>query len=57
MGEHAPEDLKDLVDLRVAWEERVAAHDHLREDTTYRPHVDCSGIVARTKQDLGGSVP
>lgn len=44
-----PEDLENLVNFRVAWEEWDAAHDHLRKDAPDRPHVNSGGVVARAK--------
>jgi hypothetical protein len=51
-----PEDAEDLVDLRVAWEERLA-HDHLGKDAADRPHVERCRVVPRAEQDLGRAVP
>lgn len=56
-GGRAPEDLEDLVDLRVTWEERVAAEDHLCEDAPDGPHVDRSRVVSRAEKDFGCAVP
>jgi hypothetical protein len=44
-GQDAPEDLEDLVDLRVTGEERVALERHLGEDAPDRPHIDCCRVV------------
>lgn len=43
---HAPEDLENLVYLRVSREQGIAAHDHLSEDASHRPHIDCSRVMA-----------
>ena len=40
-----PEDLEDLVDLRVPWEERMAAHAHLGEYASDGPHVDSRRVM------------
>ena len=50
------EDLEDLVDLGVTREQRLAS-SHLGEDTADRPHVDASGVLAATEQDLRCAVP
>lgn len=54
-SEHA-ENLEDLVNLRVAREERLAS-SHLCEDASDRPHVDTRTVLASTEQDLGRPVP
>jgi len=53
---HLPEDFEDLVNLRVAWEERFP-RAHLGEDAADRPHVDAGGVLPATQQNLGRSVP
>jgi len=50
------EDLEDLVDLGVTWEERLAG-SHLGEDAANGPHVDASGVLATTEQNFGRAVP
>jgi hypothetical protein len=50
------EDLENLINLRITWEERLSGA-HLCKDTTNRPHVNTSGVLATTKQDLWGSIP
>jgi hypothetical protein len=56
-GQDAPEDLEDLVDLRVTREERVALERHLGEDAPDRPHIDCCRIVPAPEQHLRRAVP
>lgn len=51
-----PEDLEDLVNLRITREQRLA-RAHLGKDAAYRPHVDTSGILAATKQNFRSAVP
>jgi hypothetical protein len=55
-GTENAEDLEDLVDLGVTWEERLAG-SHLGEDAANGPHVDTSGVLATTKQNLRRAVP
>lgn len=50
------EDLEDLVNLGVTWEEGLAG-SHLGEDAADGPHVDTSGVLAATEQDFGRAVP
>ena len=50
------EDLEDLVNFGVAWEQRLAG-GHLSEDAANGPHVDTSGVLATTEQNLGRAVP
>jgi hypothetical protein len=50
------EDLEDLVDLGITREKRLAS-SHLGEDAAHGPHVDTSGVLAATKQNLGRAVP
>jgi hypothetical protein len=45
---YAPEDLEDLVNLRVTREEWLA-RAHLGEDAADRPHVDASGVLPATE--------
>lgn len=52
----SPEDLEDLVNLRVAREERLSCA-HLGKDATNGPHVNASRVLASTQENLGGSVP
>lgn len=54
--ENVPEDLKDLVNLRVSREQRLACA-HLGEDAADRPHVDTSRVLATTEQNLWSTVP
>jgi hypothetical protein len=51
-----PEDLEDLVNLRVTGEQRLA-RAHLSEDTAHRPHVDASRVLSTAEQDLRRTVP
>jgi hypothetical protein len=51
-----PEDLEELIDLRVAREERSLG-DHLSQDAAHAPEVGGKGIGAASKQDLRGAVP
>lgn len=53
---HLPEDLENLVDFRVAWEERLAGA-HLGEDAAYRPHIDAGGVLTTSKENLRSAVP
>ena len=50
------EDLEDLVDFGVAWEERLAG-GHLGEDAANGPHVDTSRVLTTTEQNFGRAVP
>jgi hypothetical protein len=43
-----PEDLEDLVDLRVTGEQGLAGA-HFGEDAAYRPHVDTGGVLPTTE--------
>lgn len=52
----APEDLEQLVDLRVPWEQRPLVH-HLRKDAAHGPDVDGGRVVAGAQQDLRRAVP
>ena len=52
----SPEDLEDLVNLRVAGEEWLA-RAHLGEDRAYGPHVDSGGVLASTEQDFWRAIP
>lgn len=51
-----PEDLKELVNLRVSMEEWFLGH-HLCKNAGHTPHVDWAGIPMRAQQDLWGSIP
>ena len=53
---HIPEDLEDLINLRVAGEKRLACA-HLGEDASNRPHIYTSRVLATTEQNLRGAVP
>lgn len=50
------EDAEELVNLTISREECVF-RQHLGEDATQAPNVDGGRVVARSKQNLGGSVP
>ena len=50
------ENLKDLIDLRIAHEE-WSFLDELGEDATDGPHVDAKGVLSLSQQDFWGSVP
>jgi hypothetical protein len=54
--DHVPEDLEDLVDLRVTGEQGLAGA-HLGEDGADGPHIDTGGVLAASKQNFGGAVP
>ena len=51
-----PEDLEDLVNLRVTREERLAGA-HFGEDATDRPHVDACAVLTSTEENFGSAVP
>jgi hypothetical protein len=51
-----PEDLEDLVNLRIAREQWLLG-DHFGEDASHRPHVDTGGVLATSQENLGSSVP
>lgn len=51
-----PEDLEDFVNLRVTGEERLACA-HFGENSTHRPHINASRVLASTQENLGGTVP
>ena len=55
-GHNSPEDLEDLVNLRVTREEGLSCA-HLGKDATDGPHVDASRVLTSTQENLGGSVP
>jgi hypothetical protein len=50
------EDLEDLVNLGVAGEEGLAG-GHLGEDAADGPHVDTSGVLTTTEENLRCAVP
>ena len=50
------EDLEDLIDFRVAGEQRVS-HGHFGKDASDGPHVNGGAVVTRSKQNLGRTVP
>ena len=50
------EDLEDLVDFRIAGEERFA-RPHLGEDGAAGPHVDTCTVLSAAEEDLGCAVP
>jgi hypothetical protein len=56
MDGRLPKDLEDLIDLGVSGEERFAGA-HFSKDSTARPHVDPSRVLAATEKDLRGTVP
>ena len=53
---HHLEDAVELVDLRLAGEERLL-HEELGEDAADRPHVDGRTVLLGTKQQLRCTVP
>ena len=53
----ALENLEDLVNFRVAREQRLPLHRHLRIYAANRPHVDACRVVARAKEDFGSTIP
>lgn len=48
-------DLHQLIDSRLAREERLAKHQ-FSHDATGRPNIDLGGIICCTKNQLGGTV-
>ena len=54
---NTPEDLENLVNLRITREEWGSLHDHLSHNATNGPHVDRRGVVPGTQQDLRSAVP
>ena len=56
MGRNSPEDLEDLINLRVAWEQGLSCA-HLGEDAADRPHVYSGRVLAASKENLGSAVP
>lgn len=55
MGE-LPEDLEDLVNLRVTREQRLACA-HFGEDAADRPHIYTGRVLSSTEKDLRRTVP
>lgn len=55
-GADVPENLENLVNLRVAREERLA-RAHLGKDAADGPHVDARRVLAAAEENLGGAVP
>jgi hypothetical protein len=55
-GKRLPEDLEELIDFRVAREERSLG-DHLCHDAADTPEVSGEGIGATSEQDLRGAIP
>lgn len=53
---NVPEDLEDLVNLRITGEQGLACA-HLGEDTTDRPHIDTGRVLTTAKQDLRRTIP
>ena len=45
IDEHSPEDLEDLINLRVAGEQGLPS-THLSEDGADGPHIDTGGVLA-----------
>ena len=56
MTHNVPEDLEDLVNLRVTREERLAG-GHLSKDTADGPHVYACAVLTSTEEDLRCTVP
>lgn len=54
---HAPEDLEDLVNLRIPREQRMSSHNHLRKDAPHGPHVDTGRVVTCAQENFGSAVP
>lgn len=54
--EDLPEDLEDLVDLRVTGEQWLAGV-HLGKYSADGPHIDTSRILAAPKQNFGAAIP
>lgn len=50
------EDLEDLINLRISWEERLS-RAHLCEDTPNRPHIHTSRVLTPSKQNLRRTIP
>lgn len=50
------EDLEDLVNFRVAGEERLA-RGHFGEDAAHAPHVDAGAVLSAAEEDFRGAVP
>ena len=50
------EDLEDLIDFRVAHEQRLL-FDKLSENTSNRPHVDWKGVLLLSKENFRCSIP
>lgn len=53
---YLPENLEDLVNLRITWEQRLAGA-HLGKYAAHRPHVYTRGVLPTTQQDLRSTVP
>lgn len=53
---HIPEDLEDLVDLRITGEQGLAS-THFGKNATDRPHVHTSRVLTTTQKNLRGTVP
>lgn len=50
-------DFKDLVDFRIAGEQGLTLEGHLGKNASYRPHIDCCGVMTRAKKDFRCAVP
>lgn len=50
------EDFEDLIDFRVAHEQRTAL-DHLGKDAARGPEVNTEGVCLLSKEDLGAPIP
>jgi hypothetical protein len=55
-NKNPPEDFKDLINLRIAREERLACA-HLREDGSNGPHIDAGSVLATTEKNLWRAIP
>lgn len=49
------DNLHELIDTRLSWEQRLSQHQ-FRHHTTRRPDIDVSGVVCRSKDQLGRPV-
>jgi hypothetical protein len=53
---NVPEDLENLVNFRVAWEEWLLG-THLCKDATHGPHVDAGRVLAASEQNFWCTIP
>jgi len=53
---NSPEDLEDLINLRITGEEGLP-RAHFSENAPHRPHVNAGRILTTAEQDLRGAVP